>query len=147
MTLSLNSRNRASSVTLFLSLKIFITVLQIITSASAGACRQVNPDSSKYSERRSMNLCLLPELDKNCDCFTASAVENSGVMLEQLRFLHFSLVLCEPCLLLNNNGIHQIHLQSYMMYTLTDMKHNWHICSCMVTQSSMQCDEEAYLHR
>ena len=107
MTLELNSRNRASSVTLFLTLKIFIAVLQIITSASAGACRQVNPDSSKYSERRSMNLCLLPELDKNCDFFfTVSAVENSGVMLEQLRFLHLSLVLCEPCLLLNNNDIH-----------------------------------------
>ena len=115
MTLELNSRNRASSVTLFLSLKIFIAVLQIITSASAGACRHVNPDSSKYSERRSMNLCLLPELDKNCDFFTVSAVENSGVMLEQLRFLHFSLVLFEPCLLLTNNGIHQIDLQSYMM--------------------------------
>ena len=54
--------------------KIFIAVLQIITSASAGACRQVNPDSSKYLERRSMNLCLLPELDKNCDFFTVSAV-------------------------------------------------------------------------
>ena len=92
-----------------------------------------------------MNLCLLPELDKNF--FTVSAVENSGVMLEQLRFLHFSLVLCEPYLLLNNNDVHQIHLQSYMMYTLTEMKHNWHICPCMMTQSSMQCDEEAYLHR
>ena len=136
MTLTLNSRNRASSVTLFLSLKIFIAVLQIITSASAGACRQVNLDSPKY-----------PELEKNCDFFTVSAVENSGVMLEQLRFLHFSLVLCEPCLLFNNNGIYQIHLQSYMMYTLTEMKHNWHIFPCMMTQSSMQCDEEPYLHR
>ena len=100
--------------------------MQIITKA--GACRQVNPDSSKYSERRSMNLCLLPELDKNCDFFSVSAVENSGVMLEQLRFLHFSLVFCGPYLLMNNNGIHQIHLKSYMMYTLTEMKHNWHIC-------------------
>ena len=99
MTLELDSRNRASSVTLFSSLKIFIPVRE-------------------KAERRSMNLCLLPELDKNC------AVENSGVMLEQLRFLHFSIVLCEPCLLLNNNGIHQIHLQSYMMYKLTEMKHN-----------------------
>ena len=68
-----------------------------------------------------MNLCLMPELDKNCDFFTVSAVENSGVMLEQLRFIYFSLVLCEPCFLLNNNGIQQIHLQSYMMYTLTEM--------------------------
>ena len=107
---------------------------------AAGECRQVKPDSSKYSERRSMNLCLLPELDKNCDFFTVSAVENSDVMSEQLNF---SLVLCEPCLLLNNNGIQQI--QSYMVYTLTEMKHNWHICPCMMIQSSMQCDEEAYL--
>ena len=56
-----------TTVSLFLSLKIFIAVLQISTSASAGACRQANPDSSKYSERRSMNLCLLPELDTICD--------------------------------------------------------------------------------
>ena len=53
MALALNSCNRASSGTLFLSLKIFIAVLQIITYASAGACRQINPDSPKYSERRS----------------------------------------------------------------------------------------------
>ena len=51
-----------------------------------------------------MDICLLPELEKNCDFFTVSAVENSGVLQEQLRFIP---------LLLNNNGIHQIHLQSY----------------------------------
>ena len=46
--LALNSCNRVSSVTLFLSIKNIHCVLQIITLA--GACRQVNPDSSKYSE-------------------------------------------------------------------------------------------------
>ena len=34
-----------------------------------------------------MNIFLLPELDTICDFFQFSAVENSGVMLEQLRFL------------------------------------------------------------
>ena len=66
-----------TTVTLHLVCNNVTAVLQISTSASDCAFKQLKPDRIKYSERRSMHLCLFPGLLRNRAFLTVRHVDSS----------------------------------------------------------------------